>query len=372
MSNTLARIDLAVFRENVEKVRAHLPADVEVLFPVKSDAYGHGIEAVSRVAAEIGLHSLGVATLEEGRRVREAGVSLPVLLLAPILPSEVPLALELRLTPQVADLDSAQAISRAAQRAKRKAPLHVNVNTGMRRFGVLPERAVNLLARARELPFLEVEGIFSHLSVADSESPSDQAYTLGQIERFASLLAELEEAGLLPPLRHIANSAAAIQYTDEVTRPPLNLVRIATLFYGYPEVRRPWAEEVRPVATLTAPVIALKDLAPGDFVGYGRAYRASRRERIAVLPIGYASGFNPRLAQGGEVFLRDRRAPVVGRICLDHTLVDVSEIEGVSIGDDAEVFGPNLPADRAAARAGLAVCELLVPALRGARGRTYV
>jgi len=372
MPNSLARIDLRTFATNVEQIRPSLPSDLKLLLPVKSDAYGHGLEAIARAATEIGMAGLAAASLEEGERIRRAGVSLPVLLLSPILPGQARAALTLSLTAQVFDVETAEHLSRAARELGTTARLHVNVDTGMRRFGVRPDLAVGLFRRLQELPSLEVEGIFTHLAAADSESAEDRVFTLTQIGRFRSLLAELEQVGLLPPLRHVANSAALIQFTDEVTAPPLNMARVATLFLGYPEVRRPWAERVRPVATLTTTVIALRDLAPGDSLGYGRAYRASRSERVAVLPIGYGSGYSPQLARGGEVLVRDRIAPLVGRICLEHTFVDVTRIPGVSIGDEVEVLGPRLPADRVAEKAGLAVCQFLVPALRGAHARVYV
>jgi alanine racemase len=344
---------------------------LKVLFAVKSDGYGHGIEAVSRTAEEAGIESLGVATVEEGADIRRAGVKLPVLLLGPVLPSEARIALDLDLTFQVSDVEFAQFLAYSAKKRGKKVRIQVNVDTGMGRFGVLSENAVLLLTQLRRLPALDIEGVFSHLAAADSELPEDQSYTLKQIEHFESLLAELDHANLLPPLRHIANSAGVIQYKDRVTSPRMNMIRIGTLFYGYLEVRRPWAEGVIPVATLTTRVIGLKELSLGDCVGYSRTYKASRHQRVAILSIGYGSGLAPPLSNRGQVWLNGKYAPVIGKICLDHTIVDVTDIDGVSIGDDVEVFGLHLLADRLAEMAGLPVCEVLVPALRGAADRVY-
>jgi len=372
VSSSVATIDLGSLAANIDKVRRVLPRGFKILLPVKADAYGHGLEAVARTATDCGIDALGVVSVDEGERVRRIGLGLPVLLLSPIPLAEARAAIELGLTLQVSDLEFAERLARVAKGLRAIARVQVNVDTGMRRFGALPEEALDLVRSASRIPSLEVEGIFSHLCVADSQRETDQAFTLSQIGRFRSLLDELDRAGLLPPWRHIGNSAGIIQYTDQVTAPPMNMARVATLFLGYPEVRRPWAEDVTPVATLTAKVIALKDLAKGDSVGYGRTYRAPREGRLAILPIGYGTGFSPSLARGGEVVLRGRRAPIVGRICLEHTLVDVTGIPGVSVGDEAEVFGPRLPADLAARKVGLEVCQLLVPALRGAQARTYV
>jgi alanine racemase len=162
------------------------------------------------------------------------------------------------LTFQVSDVEFAQFLAHLAKKMGKKVHIQVNVDTGMGRFGVLSENAVLLLTQLRKLPALYIEGVFSHLAAADSESPENQSYTLKQIEHFESLLAKLDHADLLPPLRHIANSAGVIQYKDRVTSPRMNMVRIGTLFYGYLEVWRPWAKRVEPVATLTTQVVGLK------------------------------------------------------------------------------------------------------------------
>jgi len=371
MTSSLARVDLATLAKNIEQIRAHLPQGLKVLFAVKSNGYGHGIEAVSHTAEEAGIEYLGVATVEEGASIRQAGVKLPILLLGPVLHSEVRVALDLDLTFQVSDLEFAEFISLLAKQMKKKVRVQVNVDTGMRRFGVLSENAILLLTQLSRLPALNIEGVFSHLVTADSELPENQSYTLKQIDHFESLLAELDQANLLPPLRHIGNSAGLIQYTDKVTSQRMNMVRIGTLFYGYLEVERPWAAQVKPVATLTARVIGLKELFPGDYVGYGRTYKASRQQLIATLSIGYGSGLAPPLSNRGQVWLKGKYAPVIGKICLDHTFVDVTDIAGVSVGDEVEVFGFHLPADHLAEMAGLPVCEVLVPALRGVADRVY-
>jgi len=370
MSTSCALVNLGTLAGNIERVRACLPQGLKLLLAAKSDAYGHGVEAVARLAQEVGVDWLGVATVEEGKRVRAAGVSLPVLLLGPALPDEVRKALALDLALPVFDLETARAVDRAAAALRKKARVHVLVDTGMGRFGLPPEDAPALLARLRRLAHLEVEGILSHLAAADSELPEDRAFTQGQIESFKKLVQELPDR-LRPPLCHIGNSAGLIQYKDLVTAPPFTMIRIGTLLYGYLAVRRPSAELVRPAATLTARVLALKGLAPGGSIGYGRTYRVPRPMQVAVIAMGYGQGLSPRLSGRGVVWIRGRLAPVVGKICLDHTIVDVTGLEGLRPGEEVEIFGPHLPADQLAERAGLGVCELLVPALRGASVHRY-
>lgn len=370
MSTSCALVNLGTLAGNIERVRACLPQGLKLLLAAKSDAYGHGVEAVARLAQEVGVDWLGVATVEEGKRVRAAGVSLPVLLLGPALPDEVRKALALDLALPVFDLETARAVDRAAAALRKKARVHVLVDTGMGRFGLPPEDAPALLARLRRLAHLEVEGILSHLAAADSELPEDRAFTQGQIEALKKLVQELPDR-LRPPLCHIGNSAGLIQYKDLVTAPPFTMIRIGTLLYGYLEVRRPWAEIVRPAATLTARVLALKGLAPGGSIGYGRTHKVARPMQVAVIAMGYGQGLSPRLSGRGVVWIRGRLAPVVGKICLDHTIVDVTGLEGLRPGEEVEIFGPHLPADQLAERAGLGVCELLVPALRGASVHRY-
>jgi len=369
--SSLIRIDLTMLARNIKQIRSQLPRGLKVLFAVKSDGYGHGIGAISRAAEEAGMEYLGVATVKEGADIRHAGVKLPVLLLSPVLPSEARVALDLDLTFQVSDVEFAEFLSDLARKLGKKVHVQVNVDTGMHRFGVLSENAVLLLTKLGTLPALDIMGVFSHLAAADSELSEDQSYTLKQIKHFETVLARLDHANLLPPLRHIGNSAGLIQYKDRVISPRINMVRVGTLFYGYLEVRRPWAEVVNPVATLTTRIIALKELAPGDYVGYSRTYKTSCRRRVAILSIGYGSGISPHLSNCGKVWLQERYAPMIGRICLDHTTVDVTDIDGVSVGDEVEVFGLHLPADHLADMAGIPVCEVLVPALRGAANRVY-
>jgi len=367
---TTAKIDLSALAENIEHFHSRFPRKVKVLFAVKADGYGHGIEAVSRTAQQVGIDYLGVDTLEDGVKIRSADVTLPILLLAPILPAEMNAALRFDLIPSIGDIEFADQFAHAAGQMGREANVQVSVDTGMGRFGVAADRALPLFEHLSKLDGMNVEGVFSHLSFSEAETPEAMAHSLSQIERFELLLASLEDEGMLPPLRHIGNSAAAIQYPERVITTLFNMVRIGTLFYGYPEVKRSWTGAMKPIAMLTARVISLKDLSAGDCVGYDCTYRASGAGRIAVISIGYGAGLHADLSNCGRVWLRSRYAPIVGKICLDHTIIDVTDIPNVAVGDNVEVFGPHQPADQLAEIAGLSVCQVLVPALRSASVRS--
>jgi len=363
--HALARIDLAALEKNIEIARRRLARGVKILFAVKSDAYGHGLEPVCRVAETVGIDALGTTTVEEAVRVREAGVKLPIVLLNPIHSSQVWKVLEHELTASVGDPAVVRALAREAQARDAVANVHVNVDTGMRRFGLAPHAALPLLELLRDEPAVRVKGVFTHLTSAIPADREDRMQSHDQIETFRAFLAELRKRDLLPALRHVANSAGLIAYEREAVGADLNMVRLGTLLYGYPEVAAPWAKSVAPVARLVTWIAALHDLAPGETAGYRRSFRAAEDRRIAILPIGYGTGIPPRFSSGGVVLVNGMPAPAVGAVGLDHVAIDVTGIAGVALGDEVEVFGPNLPADRAAARIGLSVCEFLVPALQG-------
>ncbi len=371
MPGSVAVIDLAVVRANISLIRQRLPNGIQLLFVVKSDGYGHGIVPMAQVGVDSGVDSLGVVTVDEGIELRRHGIKLPILLLAPILPAEAERAVTTDLTVSISDWRTAALLAAAARRRGKQATVHVKVDTGMGRFGVVPTAVPAILARLDHEPGLHVEGIFTQLSSAASTTAGAREYTEAQIDTFMSLIHALAHDSLLPAVRHIANSAGFIQYPQRVTAAPLNMVRIGTLIYGYPEVAAAWTGNIRPPAQLTAPVIAIRTLERGKFVGYGRNYQAADVRRVAVIAAGYGTGVPPGLAARGHVWIRGQLAPIVGTVYLDHTMIDVTAIDAVRVGDVAEIFGPHLPADRAAAWADLRVCELLVPALTQARRHVY-
>ena len=369
MPSPVAYIDLGAVRTNIGVTQARLPKTVKLLFVVKSDGYGHGLVEMARAGQAAGVDYLGVVTVDEGVELRAHGIDIPILILAPILPTEIHRAVAAGLTLSISDGSCVPALATAA--GERRVAVHIKVDTGMGRFGAAPAAVPALIERLGQEPALHVEGIFTQLSSADSTNPAGRAYTNRQIETFMRLLDTLQQRSLLPPLRHIGNSAGLIQYPERVTAPPLNMVRIGTLVYGYPEVRADWTGAIQRVARFAAPVVAIREMRMGEFAGYNRSYQAEAPRRIAVIAAGYGTGIPPQLAGRGRVWIRGGLAPIVGNIYLDHTMIDVTDIDPVEVGDAAEIFGPHLPADRVAGWAGLRVCELLVPALMQARRRVY-
>jgi alanine racemase len=258
-----------------------------------------------------------------------------------------------------------------AEKLGKKVRVQVKVDTGMGRNGALPEQVLPLFRVFRELPRLIPQGIFSHFAVSYSENKEDQAYTHWQIEIFDQLLKDLDREGLLPPLRHIANSSGFIQYYDDVTTSYYNMVRPGILFYGYPEVRRPWTQEIKPILSVRTWIVSINELAAGSYIGYGRHYRTTQPQRIATLPVGYADGVSWLLANQGEVALHGKLARLVGSVSMDQVTIDVTHIPEARVGDEIELVGPNMPAEEVARRMGANFTEVVLTALSKRVARVY-
>ena len=326
-------IDLAALEHNYRWLRGLCDPQVKMLAVVKADAYGHGLVPVARRLAAAGVDYLGVGSLEEGLRLRGAGIKLPVLLLLGILPEEADWAVAGDLEVALFRLDVARALAAAAGKQGKRAKVHIKVDTGMGRLGVLPQEAMAFLAGIRKMHHLKAMGLISHLAVADQ---ADKTYTLKQLQEFTSLLAAARDAGWKLPLSHIANSAALW----ELKEAHLGLVRPGLMLYGSPPAPdRPPPVELAPVMSLAARVLQVKRLPPGSSISYGCTYTTPDWCDIAVLPVGYCNGYSRLNSNRGEVLLNGRRAPIRGRVCMNLTMADVTGIPGVKEGDRAVLLG---------------------------------
>ncbi len=366
-----AIIDLAQLRRNFTIVRQRVGSQTKILFPVKADGYGHGAVMVGRAAQQAGLDYLGVANVGEAIELRQAGITMPILILSSSLLSHASELVRAEVDVTVSQPTMAQTLNAEAAKLGKKVRVQVKVDTGMGRNGALPEQVLPLFRRFRELPYLVPQGIFSHFAVSYSETAEDQAYTRGQIRAFTQLLKELDSEGLLPPLRHIANSSGFIQYDGEVSQGYYNLVRPGILFYGYPEVRRPWTQGIRPILSVRTWIVSINELPAGSYIGYGRHYRTSSRQRIATLPLGYADGLSWLLANQGEVALHGKLARIVGSVSMDQITIDVTHIPEARVGDEVEIIGKKMPAEEIARRMGANFTEVVLTALSKRVARVY-
>lgn len=329
---TWLEVDLEAIAYNVRRVVDMIGLEAKLLAVLKADGYGHGAVRVARTALNNGAYYLGVASINEGVVLRLAGIAAPILVLG-YTPAWQARELVLNgLSATVFNLDVARALSRAAGELGGPVRVHVKVDTGMGRLGLLPDDVVPFILDLRTLPNLLMEGIFTHFSVADT----DPDYTRWQIGRFRKVLAALSDAGVEFPLVHAANSAAILTLPESHFR----MVRLGIAMYGLdpsPQIRCP--PDFRPALTFKTQVAQVKTLPAGSYVSYGNTYQTTGEQRVAVIPVGYADGFRRAPRHWGEVLVRGQRASIVGRVCMDQTVIDVTTIPDVRQGDEVVLIG---------------------------------
>ena len=339
---TWLEVDLEAIAHNVRRVADMTSPDVSVLAVLKADGYGHGMLRVARTALNNGAYYLGVASINEGVMLRQKGITAPILVLG-FTPAWQARDLVLnRLTATVFDLDVATALNRGARELNAKVRVHVKVDTGMGRLGLLPEQVLSFVQDLLELPQLEVEGIFTHFSVSDS----DHDYTRWQLQRFHQVLEALVEEEIEIPLVHAANSAAILSLPESHCRSLFpgrgfrGMVRLGIAMYGlHPSEQVPCPPDFRPALAFKSQVAQVKTRPPGSFVSYGNTYQTEGEQRIAVVPVGYADGFRRAPRHWGRVLVAGKQAPIVGRVCMDQTMIDVSAIPNVRQGDEVVLIG---------------------------------
>ena len=333
---TLAEIDLAALRHNFSQVRATIPSDCGILAVVKADAYGHGFMDISLELESLGVSAFGVAFLAEGIQLRKSGIDRPILLLGGIYPGQEKKCVGFNLSTALFSIEQARALNETAGRLYRKARVHVKVDTGMGRLGIPAAEAGPFFRELKGLPHLELEGVISHFASADELDESGCDYTTRQAGLFAAALAEAHGQGFTPRYVHIANSAAVFSQKF----PFCNLVRPGIVLYGaLPSADFAGKLDLKPVLRLKSRVAMLKWVDPGTSISYARRYTASDRRLIASVPVGYADGYSRSLTNRGETLIRGQRAPLVGTVCMDWIMLDVTHIEGVSVGDEVVLLG---------------------------------
>jgi alanine racemase len=330
---TRAEIDLGAIRFNIASMCERVRPGVERLAVVKANAYGHGDIPVARACIEAGATRFAVAMVEEGVRLREAGLDEPILVLVETMPEAAKAIIENDITPSVFTRAGAEALSDAASAADTTLRVHVCVDTGMHREGAPLEGAVDFVTGVARLPGLEVEGLWSHFAVADEE---DNPFTRTQLERFSQLIGDVEKAGLSIPIRHVGNSVAAI-CGDETQ---FDLVRMGLAIYGlYPS---PWLAEhieLRPAMRVVSAVCATRRVNKGEGVSYGHDYVAGEDTTIASVLIGYADGYQRRLSGKADVLIGGERRRLAGRVTMDQIMVVCADAD-VAFGDEVVVLGP--------------------------------
>jgi len=350
-------VDLGAFCFNLSQINKHIGKDVGILQVVKADAYGHGALEIASAALDCGVAMLGVANADEGAQLRIGGIGAPILILSPSESSEIPEIVKHSLIPSVSTLAFARDLARYGSKTKQSLPLHIEVDTGMGRGGMMHSEALKVIGKIATLPNIKISGIFTHLAVSEAK---DDEHNLEQRLCFDKLLQDLAAAGLHIPVRHIANSGAILNFPDW----NFSLVRPGLMSYGvHPDISLQALLPLRPVMSFKTRVLLVKTFPAGCTVGYGKTFITKKRTKIATIPVGYADGLSRLLSNNGEALVRGRRCPIIGRISMDMCMLDVSALPGCASGEEVVLLGAqgkeSILADEVASKAQSISYEVL-------------
>ncbi|MBI5971084.1 MAG: alanine racemase [Deltaproteobacteria bacterium] len=366
---TAAYINVGALKHNYSRMREMIPPDVKMMARVKANAYGHGDAQCARIFEDAGCDSLGVALPEEGAALRKAGIKLPIVVLGGIFPGQIKDIFELDLTPVVFDISTARLLSSYARSSGKTKDIHVKLDTGMGRLGLLAHQIAPFFNALKDLPGIRVQALISHFSESEDVESS---FTKDQLNAFVEIVEEIKELGFDPEFIDMANSAAAMAHPDT----HLNLVRPGISLYGaYPSPALKQKADLKPALQLKTRILLLKNVPAGFFVSYGRKFATTRESVIATLPIGYADGVPRRLSGVGSILVRGKKCPITGVVTMDMTMCDVTDVPDVTAGDEAVIIGSQGPAsitvEDVAAQAGTISYEILCN-ISGRVPRIYV
>ena len=329
-----ADIDLRAIGHNIDQVEGKIPEGVKVMAVIKAAAHGHG-------AAQVGKHLenqvdyFGVATIEEAVELRKSGLQLPILILGYTLKEQYKNVVSYAITQTIYSYQAACALNEEAQKQQKKAVVHIALDTGMTRIGFqTEEESIGEIQKIKELPWLEVEGIFSHFSCADEK---DKTYANMQMEKYDSFLDRLEEAGVEIPIKHLCNSAGIMEFDHH----RYQMVRSGIITYGlYPseEVDKT-ALDLQPALTWKSHVAHVKTVKAGLGVSYGATFITRENMKIATVLVGYADGYPRSLSNKGRMLIHGKSVPIIGRVCMDQVMIDVTDVENVQVEDEVTLVG---------------------------------
>ncbi|MBQ3054016.1 MAG: alanine racemase [Clostridia bacterium] len=329
-----AEIDLDALAENMRIIKAHTNVNSKIMAIVKADAYGHGIGNVAKTMIKNGADAFGVACIDEAVQLRKAGFDQMILILGAILPNEVEKAIKYDITTTAFDYEYAEILSDTAVKMGKKASVHIKVDTGMHRIGVIADRdnAVEKILEIAQLPGIEITGIFSHFACADM---AEDNLSHKQAELFMTIVKALEKKGLSIPCKHICNSAGTFKYPQY----HMDMVRVGVVCYGIYPSKEISPCGLVPVMSLKTMVSRIETLKSGESVSYGATYKAEGNIKCATLMAGYADGYSRLLSDKVNVIINDRFVKIIGRICMDQCMTDVTDVNNIAVGDVATLFG---------------------------------
>ncbi|MFU0832581.1 MAG: Alanine racemase [Oscillospiraceae bacterium] len=365
LKRTWAEINLDAVEHNFRQIRKRLRPETKICCVIKADAYGHGAEQLAKEYEKLGANWFAVSNLEEAQQLRRAGVKLPILILGYTPPEMAEELARQNISQALIGAEYGAALSEQAQKAGVTVKVHVSLDTGMSRIGFLyqnPQRdaaSIEEAEHACKLPGLEPEGIFTHFAVAD-EGENGSDYTRMQYRNFCDAIERLSQRGIKFRIRHCANSAAIFDYPEM----QLDMVRAGVILYGLlPSGSLQNPATLIPAMQLKSVVALVKNIPAQTTVSYGRKFTAPKETTVATVPIGYADGYPRILFQSAEMLVRGKRAKIIGRVCMDQLMLDITNIPNVCVGDTVTVFGTDgevsLPVDELAAQIGTINYELV-------------
>lgn len=355
MKKYISRVECLVnldhIASNIQAITRHLPSRTKVCAVVKADAYGHGAQAVANHLKDK-VDFFAVATAQEGMELRESGIRNPILILGYVWPEDYEELIQNEIRIPIFKERDARLLSQAAAKAGKSAIVHIKTDTGMNRIGFHPdEESAAVVRRICRMEHIDVEGIFTHFARADE---ADKAYTYEQFSRFKSFIAMVEQEGIRIPIHHCANSAASMELPEAA----MDMVRLGIAMYGlYPSDEVSRSITLRPAMSLVSTVVYLKDVPAGAGISYNHTRVLDRPRRVATIPVGYGDGYPRLLSDKGCVLIHGRRAPILGRICMDQLMADVTDIPEVAEGDRVVLIGEDggasLPVEELSALCGI-------------------
>ncbi|MCA9472227.1 MAG: alanine racemase [Nitrospirales bacterium] len=330
----IATIKLSALANNLSEIRRLIHSSCEILAIIKANAYGHGATRIAKTLVELGVQRFGVASVQEGCALRGAGISQPILVMGGLLPAQLPELIEHRLTPVLSNEEITHHIAEwLGSSHLTPYPVHLKIDTGMRRLGFAPECLIPLLENPHIQTSLTIEGLMTHLADADNVDPE---FTRVQLERFQAVMSQVKLSDRSIALVHAANSAGIMYHPFS----HFNMVRPGLMLYGcYPRTTQQHEISLQPVMKITTHIVQIRSVQPEEYVGYSRGFQATKPLKIAILPVGYAHGYARSLSNRGRVLIQGQRVPVVGKICMDMMMVDVSVLPHASIGGEVVLLG---------------------------------
>ncbi len=330
---TWVEIDLNAIKHNLKAIKRKTGYGTKVLAIVKADAYGHGAVSTSQTLAKNGVDMLGVAFPEEGVELRKNNINTPILVLNPILSEQIEDVIKNSLGVTVCCLDVANELSKTAVKYRRNVSIHVEIDTGIGGEGLCPNKALPFIKELLLIDNLEIEGIFTHFN---SSEEKDKSFSQEQLKVFKNIIKQLEYEKINIPLIHAANSAAILDLPESC----FNMVRPGIILYGILPSKNVLRNiDIKPAMSFKTRIINLKELAPGSTIGYGRTFKILKLTTVATIPVGYKDGFNRYFSNLGEVLINGKRAPIIGRVCMDRCFIDVTNLPDSEIGSEVTIYG---------------------------------